>query len=70
MLKLEKNLSHVPFWSLVKNTSKLLTWVHILISNIKGNSRGTYHRVSSKHLSRYLSEFCYRFNRRFRESQM
>ncbi|MCD4810087.1 MAG: transposase [Methanosarcinales archaeon] len=41
-----------------------------MISNIKGNSRGTYHRVSSKHLSRYLSEFCYRFNRRFRESQM
>ncbi|MCG7848857.1 MAG: transposase, partial [ANME-2 cluster archaeon] len=42
----------------------------ILISNIKGNIRGTYHGVSSKHLSRYLSEFCYRLNRRFWEPQM
>ena len=52
------------------NAIKVLPWVHTLIANIKGNIRGVYHGVSSKHLNRYLAEFCYRFNRRFWESQM
>jgi len=52
------------------NAVKVLPWVHTLIANIKGNIRGVYHGVSSKHLNRYLAEFCYRFNRRFWESQM
>jgi transposase-like protein len=43
-----------------------LPWVHILIGNVKTFIRGTYHGVSHKHLQRYLNEFCYRFNRRFR----
>lgn len=53
-----------------EQASLLLPWVHTLISNIKGNIKGVYHGVSPKHLSRYLAEFCYRFNRRFWESQM
>jgi transposase-like protein len=53
-----------------KRASKVLPWVHTLIANIKGNIRGVYHGVSSKHLNRYLPEFCYRFNRRFWQSQM
>lgn len=53
-----------------KNAIKVLPWVHTLIGNIKGNIRGVYHGVSSKHLNLYLPEFCYRFNRRFWESQM
>ena len=53
-----------------KNAAKLLPWVHTLISNIKGNIRGVYHGVSSKHLKLYLPEFCYRFNRRFWGSQL
>lgn len=53
-----------------QNAAKVLPWVHTLIANIKGNIRGVYHGVSSKHLKRYLPEFCYRFNRRFWESQM
>ena len=53
-----------------KNASKLLPWVHTIISNIKNNLRGTYHGVNKKHLNRYLAEFCYRFNRRFWEKQM
>jgi len=53
-----------------KNARTLLPWVHTLIANLKGNVRGVYHGVSDKHLSRYLAEFCYRFNRRFWESQM
>ena len=53
-----------------KNSVKILPWVHILIANIIGNIRGIYHGVISKHLGRYLSELCYRLNRRFWESQM
>jgi transposase-like protein len=53
-----------------KNAVRLLPWVHTLIANIKGNIRGVYHGVSRKHLQSYLAEFCYRFNRRFWESQM
>lgn len=53
-----------------KNAVKILPWVHTLIANVKGNFRGVYHSVSPKHVGRYLSEFCYRFNRRFWESQI
>lgn len=53
-----------------KNASELLPWVHILISNCKAFIRGTHHGVSTKHLHRYLSEFCYRFNRRFWQKQI
>lgn len=53
-----------------RNAVKLLPWVHTLIANVKGNIRGVYHGVSSKHLGRYLAEFCYRVNRRFWESQL
>lgn len=47
-----------------------LPWVHILIANCKGILRGVHHGVSAKHLQRYLSEFCYRFNRRTMESRI
>jgi len=53
-----------------EKATKLLPWVHTLISNIKGNIRGTYHGVAKNHIGRYLSEFCFRFNRRFWEKQM
>lgn len=32
--------------------------------------RGTYRGFSGKHLQRYLSEICYRFNRRFWEKEL
>ena len=41
-----------------------LHWLHTLISNAKAFISGTYHGLDSKHLQAYLSEFCYRFNRR------
>jgi len=53
-----------------KDTMNYLPWVHIMIGNIKGILKGVYHGVSSKHLGRFLSEYCYRFNRRFRENNM
>ena len=33
--------------------------------NIKNSLRGTYHAIRPKYAQRYLSEFEYRFNRRF-----
>ncbi|MBV1876706.1 MAG: IS1595 family transposase [Pseudomonadales bacterium] len=41
-------------------------WVNTMISNLKNSMKGAYHSVNSKHLPRYLAEFCYRFNRRFK----
>jgi hypothetical protein len=38
--------------------------IHTLFSNIKAWLVGTHHRVSAKHLPRYLREWSYRFNRR------
>lgn len=53
-----------------KNASKLLPWVHIFISNAKSIIRGTYKGVSSQYLQYYLSEFCYKLNRRFNVDQI
>ncbi len=53
-----------------KKLLKELRWVHVLIANLKGSIRGVYHDISSKHLQRYLAEFCYRFNRRFWQSEL
>lgn len=44
---------------------KAFKWVNTMISNVKNSIRGTCHAVSHKHLPRYVSEFCYRFNQRF-----
>ena len=53
-----------------KEAMEKLPWVHILIGNVKSFIQGTYHGVSHKHLQQYLSEYCYRFNRRFDEYQL
>ena len=53
-----------------KETLNHLPWVHIMIGNIKGIIKGVHHGVSSKHLGRFLCEYCYRFNRRFIENDM
>lgn len=53
-----------------KDTIEHLPWVHIMIGNIKGILKGVHHGVSAKHLPRFLSEFCYKFNRRFVEKRM
>ena len=53
-----------------ETAGKELPWTHIVISLAKRFILGTYHGVSSKHLQRYLDEFCYRFNRRFGEERL
>lgn len=45
--------------------SEHLKWLHLITGNAKAFINGTYHGTSIKHLQMYLSEFCYRFNRRF-----
>ena len=46
------------------------TWVNTMIGNVKNAMIGTYHAINSKHLPRYLAEFCYRFNLRFQLKDM
>ncbi len=45
-------------------------WVNTMIGTIKNAIRCTHHSISEKHVSRYLAEFCYRFNRCFQLDQM
>ena len=44
----------------------LLPKVHIVIANLKMWLRGTYNCLPEKHLQRYLDEFIFRFNRRWK----
>lgn len=53
-----------------KENRRHFKWVNTMIGNVKRALHGTYHAVSHRHLPRYLAEFCYRFNRRFRLEQM
>jgi len=46
------------------------TWVNTMIGNVKNSLAGTYHAINEKHLPRYLAEFCFRFNRRFKLEAM
>lgn len=45
-------------------------WLRVIVSNARSFLLGTYHGIGSKHLQRYLDEFCYRFNRRRFESEL
>jgi hypothetical protein len=48
-----------------KNIGKVLPWVHIAIANSKSVIRNIHHGVKPEFLQNYLSEFCYKFNRRY-----
>ena len=52
------------------HSSDILPWVHRVFGNLKTWLRGTFHGVSRKHLQRYLDEFTYRFDRRWREDEL
>ena len=45
-------------------------WVNTTIGNIKNAIRGTYHAIRPKHVPRYLAQYEYRFNRRYRLEDM
>jgi transposase-like protein len=48
----------------------LLPWAHTVFGNLKTWLRGTFHGVSPKHLQHYLDEFVFRFDRRWRETEL
>lgn len=48
-----------------EKTDLMLPMIHLVFSNLKTWINGTHHGVSSKHLSCYLDEYTFRFNRRF-----
>jgi len=52
------------------HSTKILPWSHTIFGNLKTWLRGTFHGVSRKHLQRYLDEFVYRFDRRWREGEL
>lgn len=45
-------------------------WINTILGNIKAAMVGTYRAVRTKHVPRYLAEFEYRFNRRYRLETM
>jgi hypothetical protein len=47
-----------------KQVSKIFPWVHTAISNVKKKILGLHHQVNDKYMQNYLSEFCYKHNRR------
>src|ERR1039457_698704 len=47
-----------------KEVSKVFPWVHTAISNSKKKILGLHHQVNDAYMQNYLSEFCYKFNRR------
>ena len=67
---LSKRYAHEPVVATGKPKDQLLKWVHVVISNAKAFITGTFHGLDGKHIQRYLDEFCYRFNRRYREAEL
>jgi ISXO2-like transposase domain/Transposase zinc-ribbon domain len=66
--KVSKKLGVVHYRAILsdpKDSMRLLPWTHRLIANAKAVISGPHRGVADKHLQRYLSEVCYRFNRRF-----
>lgn len=49
-----------------QTSEPVLPRVHRVMERLKSWIRGTHCHVSPKHLNRYLAEFAYRFNRRFK----
>lgn len=49
-----------------KDNDIYLPKVHLVIANLKLWLRGMHHHMPFKHSQRYLDEFCFRFNRRWR----
>ncbi len=44
--------------------------VNTALGNIKTSIRGTYHAIGAKHVPRYLAQFQYRYNRRYKLEDM
>lgn len=60
----DKVTKHTPYDSKKVNILKVLPWVHKAISNIKGTLWNIYKGVSNDYMQNYLSEYCFKYNRR------
>jgi transposase-like protein len=65
---LSGELSHN--WQVFDADGEMLVWLHTIISNAKSFVQGTFHGLDGMHLQRYLDEFCWRFNRRYRSHEI
>ena len=64
---LAKQYLHIPIArNQQKSDIETLPKVHIVIANLKMWLRGTYNCLPSKHMQKYLDEFTFRFNRRWK----
>ena len=55
---------HTPINTKNIKSDKVLPWVHKTISNAKRLFLGVYHSFGREYTQNYLSEFCFKFNRR------
>lgn len=53
-----------------KEAGKTLPWVHTVIANAKRLFLGIHHSVGKEYLQNYLSEYCYKLNRRNFQSDL
>ena len=64
---LKENYQHRPHKMYDKrDIEKHLPKMHIVIANLKMWLAGTFNHMPYKHAQRYLDEFCFRFNRRWK----
>jgi len=61
----EVSSKHIQKVVTPKEASKILPWVHTMISNAKRNFLGINHKIKDDYLQNYLDEFCYKVNRRY-----
>ena len=71
----DNSISYTNFKTLVKEHSpqvipkkevgKVLTWIHIAISNVKRMFLDIFHDIKPEYLQNCLNDFCYKFNRRY-----
>ena len=57
-------------WDVFDADKEMLVWLHTVISNAKSFVQDTFHGLDALHLQRYLDEFCWRFNRRYRQDSI
>jgi len=57
-------------WQIFDADKQMLVWLHTIASNAKSFVKGTFHGLDELHLQRYLDEFCWRFNRRYRGDRL
>ena len=67
---LHLHVTHISKVTPPEMSNTWLPWVHIAIANLKRFLLGTFHGTSKRCLQDYLNEFCYRFNRRYWETEI